>query len=203
MTNTYGFAVSSNQTLVANFLATVQTQAGNTVTVNASAGGSVSGGGTFPAGTLVTNTETPSNGFVFIGWTGAASGTGNPLIVAANPNMTITANFAATTGGLTLTVLPNGPGAVSPNLNGQILQTGGSYTLTATPDDVGSMFSGWTRLHYNQHQPTHCGNAGIQHGAASQLLRPTHSCRSKEHATAVFSLPPMASLHKQRGCSRD
>jgi hypothetical protein len=43
----------------------------------------------------------------------------------------------------TLTVLINGPGAVSPNYNGALLQIGGSYSMTATAV-TGVVFSNWT-----------------------------------------------------------
>jgi uncharacterized repeat protein (TIGR02543 family) len=145
----YTFTVSGNETLVANFSGGQNLGGGYTVTVSPSPGfgGSVTGGGNYAAGSLVTNTATASNGFVFTGWTGSAiiTGTNNPLVVTVNSNLDITANFAATTnsGGLTLTVLTSGGGTVLPNLNGKVL-TAGTYTLTATPDDIGNVFSSWT-----------------------------------------------------------
>ncbi len=42
-----------------------------------------------------------------------------------------------------LTLTANGNGTVSPNLNGQLLAVGSSYTVTAKPG-AGSLFSGWT-----------------------------------------------------------
>jgi hypothetical protein len=42
-----------------------------------------------------------------------------------------------------VTILINGIGTVSPNLNGQMLQIGKSYTVTATPG-TGYVFSSWT-----------------------------------------------------------
>jgi hypothetical protein len=42
-----------------------------------------------------------------------------------------------------LTLTTSGNGTVSPNLNGQFLETGGSYTVTAKPGS-GYIFSGWT-----------------------------------------------------------
>jgi uncharacterized repeat protein (TIGR02543 family) len=48
---------------------------------------------TFGAGSQVTLTATPNNGYEFVNWTGAASGTTNPVVVTADKNQTITANF--------------------------------------------------------------------------------------------------------------
>ena len=65
-----------------------------TTTVNGS--GSVSRnptGTTFPGGTQVALTATAGAGSVFVGWTGGASGTTNPVTVKMLANTTVTANF--------------------------------------------------------------------------------------------------------------
>jgi|GEM_PF-2020365 uncharacterized repeat protein (TIGR02543 family) len=64
------------------------------ISVTASAGGSVSGGGTYYEDASVALTATPSNsGYIFSGWSGDASGTSNPLTITADSDKTITANF--------------------------------------------------------------------------------------------------------------
>jgi endoglucanase len=65
-----------------------------TTTVNGS--GSVSRnptGTSFPGGTNVTLTATPAAGSEFAGWTGAASGSTNPITIKILSNTTVTANF--------------------------------------------------------------------------------------------------------------
>jgi hypothetical protein len=134
-------ALNGNETLVANFQPTC------TLAVSASpaGGGTVSGGGTFLEGSILSVTATTNNGFEFIGWSGDATGTANPLGVLLNTNLNITANFATNGGNITVTVLTNGPGAVSPNLNGKVLTRGKTYSLTATAQKGEPvLFSNWT-----------------------------------------------------------
>ena len=100
-------------------------------------GGTVSGGGAFQEGSPETVTATANSGFEFIGWTGDATGTNNPLTVLLNTNLTITANCATNGGNITLTVLTNGDGAVTYSKSGL------KYTLTATARS-GNVFSNWT-----------------------------------------------------------
>ncbi|MBK7191546.1 MAG: NPCBM/NEW2 domain-containing protein [Myxococcales bacterium] len=49
----------------------------------------------YAAGAAVTLTAAPSAGYQFIGWSGDATGTTNPLTVTMTASKTITANFAA------------------------------------------------------------------------------------------------------------
>jgi uncharacterized repeat protein (TIGR02543 family) len=97
-----------------------------TLSASPSTGGSVNGGGTFALGSSQTVTATANSGYRFIGWTGDASGTNNPLTVTLDTNLDITANFATTSTNFTLTVITNGHGTVSPNLNG-FLPVKGTY----------------------------------------------------------------------------
>jgi hypothetical protein len=134
-------ALNGDETLVANFQPTC------TLAVSASpaGGGTVSGGGTFLEGSILIVTATTNNGFEFIGWSGDATGTENPLTVTLNTNLEITANFATNGGNITVTVLTNGPGTVSPNLNGKVLTRGKTYSLTATAQKGEPvLFSNWT-----------------------------------------------------------
>ena len=77
-----------------------------TVSTSANGYGSVSGGGSYENGTVISLTATPDNGYQFDGWSGDASGNANPLSVTVNSNKTITANFSATnTGGDNVIIL--------------------------------------------------------------------------------------------------
>lgn len=135
----YTFEVTSNETLVANFLP-LYTLA---VTASPSADGTATATGTlFPGGSSQLVTATPNSGFEFVAWTGDGTGTSDQLTVVMNTNMDVTANFAVT-GAMTLTVITKGSGAVTPNYNGKTLKLGGNYTLRATAQS-GYVFSGWT-----------------------------------------------------------
>lgn len=142
-TNTdYTFVLNGNETLVANFLTHYRV----TVLVSPADGGTAGGGGTFLQGSVATLAATNNDGFDFIGWTGdEATGTANPLNIVVNTNLTITANFAPASGGITWTILTNNPtlGSVTPNLNGKTLVANKNYALKATPA-AGNLFSNWT-----------------------------------------------------------
>jgi beta-galactosidase len=70
------------------------------LTIAASAGGSTSPApGTYvhPAGSAVAVTATAASGYAFTGWSGAATGTANPVTVTVDADRTLTANFTQST----------------------------------------------------------------------------------------------------------
>ena len=137
----YTFIVNGGGTLAANF---VLPQYSLTVSSYPLDGGSVSGGGFFPAGSAQTVTATPAPDFQFVSWTGTATGTNNPLTFALNGNMNVTANFIPVSSNITLTVTTNGNlGRVTPDPNGRAFRFNQLYTLTATASP-GNLFSNWT-----------------------------------------------------------
>ncbi len=123
-----------------NVLISLNASPANSGTVSASG---TNAGGTYPLGSTNTVTALANTGFEFIGWSGDATGTNNPLTVIANTSLNITATFSGTGTNITLTVITNGNGAVSPNLNGKMLKAGTKHTLTAMAAS-GNMFSNWT-----------------------------------------------------------
>ncbi len=140
-TTNYTFIVNGGENLVANFIAP---QYSVVVASSPASGGSVSGGRTYPANSQQTLTATPAANFEFIGWTGNASGTNNPLTITVYTNLNITANFAEVMTGVTLTLLTNSAlGTVTPNPNGRLYRLNQSVTLTAVPRP-GDLFSNWT-----------------------------------------------------------
>jgi len=69
-----------------------------TVTIATSGNGTTSPGpGTYTvqAGTTGAVTATPASGYTFTGWSGAATGTANPLTVTVGGDMTLTATFSS------------------------------------------------------------------------------------------------------------
>jgi uncharacterized repeat protein (TIGR02543 family) len=68
-----------------------------TLTTTVVGSGTVSpASGTYNAGTIQSLTATPAIGYTFIGWSGDATGTNNPLSVTMTSNKNITARFTAT-----------------------------------------------------------------------------------------------------------
>lgn len=83
----YTFAVTTNRTLVANFIANPQNYT-ISVSANPSNGGNVSGGGTFQQGQSCTVQATTNTGFTFINWTE----NGNQVSTNAKYTFTVTSN---------------------------------------------------------------------------------------------------------------
>lgn len=131
-------AVSSNE--VSNTVSIFELQQVYTLTVNPPSNGSVTGNvGSYVAGSNATVTAVPSAGYVFTGWTGAASGTANPLTVTMDGNKTIGATFTAQ---YTVTVTPPTNGSVTGLAAGGLYLDGTSATLTAVPA-TGYLFGSW------------------------------------------------------------
>ena len=82
--------VNSNIQLTANFQLIPSPEF--TVTTSAGVGGTVSQGGTFSSGTVVSVVATPSEGFVFTGWTGSSE-TSSVLSITISSDLNLTANF--------------------------------------------------------------------------------------------------------------
>jgi aryl-phospho-beta-D-glucosidase BglC (GH1 family) len=77
-----------------------------TLTLGVSGNGSTSpatGAHAYASGTSVTVTATPASGATFTSWSGAATGTANPVTVAVDGNKTLTANFSGGSSGLPAT----------------------------------------------------------------------------------------------------
>src|SRR5439155_1042165 len=82
---------------------------------------------TYNHGTVVQLTATPNAGQSFVGWTGDASGTANPLSVTMDANKSITAQFT-----LSLNVSVVGSGTVAKNPNQANYAPGTVVQITAT-----------------------------------------------------------------------
>ena len=118
-------AVSSNYTL--------------TTTANPTAGGTVTGGGTYASGTNVNVTATANPGYQFTGWSGACTGTG-PCVVNMNGAKTVTANFGTSQFALTTAANPVAGGTVT---GGGTYNSGTNVTVTATANS-GYQFASWS-----------------------------------------------------------
>jgi uncharacterized repeat protein (TIGR02543 family) len=66
-----------------------------TLTVFTPVNGTITGSGEYDPGATATITATPNPGYIFTGWTGAASGTTNPLTITMDADKSVGATFAA------------------------------------------------------------------------------------------------------------
>ncbi len=82
--------VNSNIQLTANFQLIPSPEF--TVTTSAGVGGTVSQGGIFSSGTVVSVVATPSEGYEFTGWTGSSE-TSSVLSITISSDLNLTANF--------------------------------------------------------------------------------------------------------------
>ena len=100
-------------------------------------------GGTYNAGTIVTLTATPDNGYEFNEWSGDLSGSDNPATITVTSDQNITATFIdQNVTQYTLNTLPVGSGNILLDPPGETYAEGTVVTCTATPD-AGFQFSGW------------------------------------------------------------
>ena len=124
----YTFAVTSNVTLVANFIRITFTVS---IAASPASGGVVNGGGTFTSGTSVTVIAVPSSGYEFVNWTegGAAVSTSANYAFPVISNRNLLANFSPLPVILNLT----GPEG-KPLHNNDTIKTGqsdaGSFSIT-------------------------------------------------------------------------
>ena len=94
----YTLTLNSSITLVANFTPVVATQYTIAVSASPSADGTVSGGGTFAAGSSDTVTATANSGYNFVNWTanGSVVSTSASYTLTLSGNVTLVANFTPT-----------------------------------------------------------------------------------------------------------
>ena len=106
--NSYTFLVNSNQTITANFYRPTYTI--SVTAIPNAADGTVSGGGTFFAGTTNTVKATANSGFKFVNWTASGSpivlstSTNYPVVVTNN--VTLLAKFTNTGASLPAAAIP-------------------------------------------------------------------------------------------------
>jgi hypothetical protein len=143
----YAFTANANRALVANFTATAPTTYSIMASSNPVAGGTTSGGGTYPSGATVTVTAAPSGGYTFTSWTEGATqvSTSASYTFAANSNRTLVANFTAPgSGSYSITVTRNPSADVAGAASGAgIYAAGASVTVTATPGTFYEFYK-WT-----------------------------------------------------------
>lgn len=113
-----------------------------TLTAEPPEGGTVNGGGTFPANGPVTATATPEDGYVFTNWTegGTVAATSQTYAFAATANRALVAHFLPAPCTITVSAFPPDAGTVS---GGGDYACGTTVTVTATPTGTHG-FDSWS-----------------------------------------------------------
>lgn len=141
------FTATSDLTITANFR---EAGSGDTYYLTAKANndlyGTVSGGGSYPAGATANVKATPKSGYKFSNWSGDAVGDNPTLTVIMNKNRTITANFVAdappgTKYHLTVNVSTVDPGGT---VTGAGDYDAGTYANPQAYPNSGKTFKYWT-----------------------------------------------------------
>ena len=136
----YSFTVNANRTLVAQFQVNSYTIGAS---ANPSAGGSVTGGGTYNHGQSCTLTATANAGYSFDHWTknGMNISGGVSITFNVTENATYVAYFTVISYTVSTSVTPTGAGSVD---GGGTFVYGQNCTLAATAN-TGYTFDYWTR----------------------------------------------------------
>jgi len=148
-TNPVQVTMDGNKNVTANF---GQTRHTLQLTVDLPGTGTIDavpppdGDGKYAYGTLVTLTANPAGGYSFSSWSGGATGSTNPVQIAVNGDLAVTAHFTQMRHVLTLTATPPTGGSIvaSPLPDGDGKYAYGTpVTLTANPA-VGYVLSSWS-----------------------------------------------------------
>jgi uncharacterized repeat protein (TIGR02543 family) len=154
-TNPVSIAMNANKTLTANFTTATTTY---NLTVAASGNGTTTpaaGTYSYASGTTVSVTAVPASGATFTGWSGAATGTTNPVSIVMNASKTLTATFSGS-GTTSKSGLPVPPTSGVPKPSG----TPGNLTVL---DWAG--FKGAVSYSFDDAQPSQ-----LQHYAELQAM---------------------------------
>jgi hypothetical protein len=137
---TYTFTVTASASYVAVFTPNSYTISAS---ANPTAGGTVSGAGSYNYGTSCTLTATPAAGYSFVRWTenGSQVSTNANYTFTVTGNRTLVANFTQQNYTISVNASPSSGGTVT---GGGVFTYGQSCTVTATPA-TGYTFVRWTK----------------------------------------------------------
>ncbi|HTJ41569.1 MAG TPA: choice-of-anchor D domain-containing protein [Kofleriaceae bacterium] len=131
--------LQASTTITANFVIPQYTV---TTGVSPAGAGTVTGGGTFNAGSTVTLTAAKSGNYAFSSWSNCPSASGTTCTITnLQASTTITANFIIPQYTVTAVASPSNGGSVT---GGGTFAAGSTVTLTASPASSSWSFSSWT-----------------------------------------------------------
>ena len=144
VSTTANYSFTANNSTKGDYVAHFETASYEiTVAANPTAGGTVTGGGTYNHGASVTLTATANTGYTFSNWTKGGT------VVSTNPTYTFNvtaagdyvANFTLNSYAITVAANPSAGGTVS---GGGTYNHGATVNLTATAN-TGYTFTNWTK----------------------------------------------------------
>jgi hypothetical protein len=148
-TNPLSITMNSNKQIVAKFSKITRSVQ---VNCNPGEGGNIyPAGGTFESGTQAKFTATPSNGYRFDHWSGAATGNLNNLSLSIDADKALTANFVKQYK-LNINAPPDEGATVSPN--GGIYDVGTKVNITAKSTICPFAFDHWSNTDNDKVNPT-------------------------------------------------
>ncbi|MBX0334207.1 InlB B-repeat-containing protein, partial [Pontibacter sp. HSC-14F20] len=190
--------MDADKTVSANFEVIPPTM--YALTLNQPENGSISAApsaATYVAGTVVTLTATPADGYQFVGWTGDASGSELTVSITMDADKAVSATFEVippTMYALTLNQPENG--TISADPSAPSYEAGTVVTLTATPAS-GYRFTGWTGdASGNVLTATVTMDADKQVSATFELIPPTmYALTITQPANGSITAQPAAATY--------
>ncbi len=134
----YNFTLSSNVNLVAHFTVNPVTYT-VTVSVSPSAGGTVSGGGTYILGSPQTVTATANSGYLFVNWTES----GSAVSSSASYNFTLYSNLNLVANFIANTIAPPSVVWIQPTNNSVAAAVGSNVTFSVSVTGTGPFSYQW------------------------------------------------------------
>lgn len=141
----YQFKMAGNKALVANFAPVAAGQFAVVLSSNPVEGGVTTGSGAYDAGSAVTVTASPNNGFTFLNWTdnGNVVSTSSSYQFTLAGNRSLVANFSVIPASQLALNLSSSPAAGGTTTGAGSFTAGSSVTTTATAN-TNYTFVNWT-----------------------------------------------------------
>ena len=143
--SSYQFTMAGNKSLVANFTPVAPGEFAVNLSSSPANGGTTNGSGSYFAGSSVTVTADPNNGFTFMNWTdnGVVVSMSSSYQFVITMNRTLVANFKAIPASQFAVVLSASPAKGGMTDGEGAYSSGTSVTITATKN-TGYTFVNWT-----------------------------------------------------------
>lgn len=143
--SSYQFVMAGNKALVANFKLIPPSQFAVVLSSLPVAGGTTNGSGAFNAGSTVTVSANPNNGYTFVNWTdnGNVASASSSYQFVLTANRTLIAHFLAIPASQFALVLNSSPAAGGSTTGSGAYNSGTNVSVTATAN-AGYSFTSWS-----------------------------------------------------------